>query len=270
MLDFCPRLPHLRAAELVKEWIDDVVVSVGANLVRALERVIANASIIGNSPFFDSSEFAWARSLESAASLIRKELLTILPRQAELPNFQEISGDQQRLSQDDGWKTFFFYAYGVRADENCRRCPATTRVVESLPGMKTAFFSILAPGKHIPAHRGRYKGVIRAHLGLVIPEPKERCRIQVADQFAYWEEGRVLIFDDSYVHEVWNDTTGVRVVLFLDIVRPLRFPVNLLNRLILALIAWSPFIRDAEANYKRWEKGFDRPVSSAQNSVRSV
>jgi ornithine lipid ester-linked acyl 2-hydroxylase len=256
----------LRAADPVKEWIYDVVVSVGANLVRVLERVIANASIIGNSPFFDPSEFAWARSLESAAPLIRKELLTILPRHAELPNFQEISRDQESLSQDDGWKTFFFYAYGVRADGNCRRCPATTRVVESLPGMKTAFFSILAPGKHIPAHRRPYKGVIRAHLGLVIPEPKERCRIQVGGQFAYWEEGKVMIFDGSYVHEVWNDTTGVRVVLFLDIVRPLRFPVNLLNRLILALIAWSPFVRDAEANYKRWEKEFDRPVPSPEIS----
>jgi aspartyl/asparaginyl beta-hydroxylase (cupin superfamily) len=258
-----------RAAEPVKEWIYEIVVSVGANLVRALERVIANASIIGNSPFFDASEFAWARSLESAAPLIRKELLNILPRQSALPSFQEISRDQKSLSRDDGWKTFFFYAYGVRVDGNCRHCPATTRVVESLPGMKTAFFSILAPRKHIPAHRRPYKGVLRAQLGLVVPEPKERCRIRVADQFGYWEEDKVMIFDDSYVHEVWNDTTGVRVVLFLDIVRPLRFPVNLLNRLILALIAWSPFIRDAEANYKRWEKEFDRPVSSAQDSVRS-
>jgi beta-hydroxylase len=247
----------------VKDWIYDAVVSVGANLVRALEQVIAKASTIDNSPFFDSSEFAWARSLESATPLIRKELLAILPLQSQWPNFQEISRDQKSVSRDDGWNSFFFYGYGVRADGNCHRCPATARVVESLPGMKTAFFSILAPGKHIPAHRGPYKGVIRAHLGLVIPKPKERCRIQVADQFAYWEEGKVMIFDDSYVHEVWNDTTGVRVVLFLDIVRPLRFPVNLLNRLILALIAWSPFIRDAEANYKRWEKEFDRPVSAA-------
>jgi beta-hydroxylase len=218
------------------------------------------ASKIGTTPFLEPSEFAWVGTLEANAPAIRRELDTILPRRAELLNFQDISRDQLHLSADDGWKTLFFYAYGVRADGNCRRCPDTARVIESIPGMKTAFFSILAPGKHIPPHRGPYRGVIRAHLGLLVPEPREKCRIQVHDQFAHWEEGKVMVFDDGYIHQVWNDTDGVRVVLFLDIVRPLRFPVNLFNALILKLIAWSPFIRDAEANYKRWEREFDRPA----------
>jgi ornithine lipid ester-linked acyl 2-hydroxylase len=89
----------------------------------------------------------------------------------------------------------------------------------------------------------------------------------VHDQFAHWEEAKVMVFDDSYEHEVWNDTEGVRVILFMDIVRPLRFPINLLNRLILFLIARSPFIRDAETNYKRWEQEFDRRVPTARDAV---
>jgi len=246
----------------MKLWFYDAVVIVGAKLVRSFERLIARASLIGNQPFFDAAQFPWTRVLEENTAVFRRELEALLPRRAELPNFQDISRDQRHLSQDDGWKTVFFYAYGLRADGNCRRCPETTRIVESIPGMKTAFFSILSPGKHIPPHRGPYKGVIRAHLGLIVPEPKEKCRIQVGDQFAHWEEGRVMAFDDCYPHQVWNDTDGVRVVLFLDIVRPLRFPVNLLNAFILKLIAWSPFIRDAETNYRRWEKEFDRPTSA--------
>lgn len=242
----------------------DFAVHVGARLVRSLERLIARASLIGTPPFFDAEQFSWVHTLEDNWPVIRRELDAILPRQAELPNFQDISPDQKHLSQDDGWKTFFFYAYGVKAESNCLRCPETVRVVESIPGMKTAFFSILAPGKHIPLHRGPYKGVIRAHLGVLVPEPREQCRIQVGPAFAHWEEGKVIVFDDSYPHQVWNDTSGVRVVLFLDIVRPLRFPVNLLNGLILKLIAWSPLIRDAEANYKRWEKEFDLPVEAAR------
>jgi aspartyl/asparaginyl beta-hydroxylase (cupin superfamily) len=242
----------------------DTVVSVGARLVRSIERMIARASLIGNPPFFNADDFSWARPLEEQTPLIQRELAALLPRRAELPNFQDISRDQRHLSADDGWKTVFFYAYGVKAEGNCRRCPETTRIIESIPGMKTAFFSILSPGKHIPPHRGPYKGVIRAHLGLVVPEPREQCRIQVGDQFAHWEEGKLMVFDDCYVHQVWNDTDGVRVVLFLDIVRPLRFPVNLLNGFILRLIAWSPFIRDAETNYRRWEKEFDRPVPAPQ------
>ncbi len=238
----------------------DVSVRVGARLVRSLERLLARASLIPNTPFLDAAQFPWVRTLEVNAPVIRRELDAILPRQAELPNFQDISRDQIDISRDDGWKTFFFYAYGMRADGNCRRCPETIRVLESLPGMKSAFFSILAPGKHIPLHRGPYRGVIRAHLGLLIPEPRERCRIQVGPEFSHWEEGKVMVFDDGYPHQVWNDTDGTRVVLFLDIVRPLRFPVNLLNSFILRLIAWSPFIKDAETKYKRWEKEFDRPV----------
>jgi len=249
-------------------WIYEKSVTVGAFLVRSLERMIARASLIGNPPFFASSQFQWVKQLEDNWPAIRREVDAILPRRAELPNFQDISRDQAFLSQDDGWKTFFFYAYGIRADGNCARCPETTRVIESIPGMKTAFFSILSPGKHIPLHRGPYKGVIRAHLGLLVPEPKEQCRIQVGPEFAHWEEGKVMVFDDSYPHQVWNDTKGVRVVLFLDIVRPLRFPMNVLNAGILKLIAWSPFIKDAETNYKRWEKEFDRPAPPPPATAR--
>ncbi len=250
----------------MKNFLYDAAITIGSRVIPALERVISWGSLIGNPPFFDPARFPWARQLEEATPTIRKELEAILPRQAELPNFQDISRDQRNLTQDDGWKTFFLFAYGLHADGNLKRCPETTRIVKSIPGMKTAFFSILAPGKHIPPHRGPYRGVIRAHLALIVPEPRERCRIQVGDEVAHWEEGKVMVFDDSYVHQVWNDTNGTRVVLFLDIVRPLRFPANLINRLILALIAWSPYIRDAETNYKRWEKAFDRPAPAPQRA----
>jgi beta-hydroxylase len=136
------------------------------------------------------------------------------------------------------------------------------RLIEAVPGMNTAFFSIISAGKHIPPHRGPFKGVVRHHLGLVVPEPRERCRIRVGSEVRHWEEGRSLVFDDTYEHEVWNDTDGLRVVLFLDVVRPLRFPVNLLNRLILFLIAHSPFVRDGVQNYKAWEKKLEAVVNA--------
>ena len=53
-------------------------------------------------------------------------------------------------------------------------------------------------------------------------------------------------FDDTFPHEVWNDTDSIRVVLFMDILRPLPAPVALLNNLIIKIIAASPFIRDAK------------------------
>ena len=67
-----------------------------------------------------------------------------------LPNFQDISTDQYNLTDDDRWKTYFLWGYGFQSEANCARCPETTRLVESIPGMETAMFSILAPQKRIP------------------------------------------------------------------------------------------------------------------------
>jgi beta-hydroxylase len=133
----------------------------------------------------------------------------------------------------------------------------TAQLVERIPGMTTAFFSILAPGKHLPDHRGTFKGIVRYHLGLIVPEPREQCRIRIGDIFCHWREGRSLIFDDTYRHEVWNETDGTRVVLFVDFRRPLRFPASVANWLIIEAIKRSPFVTDAVANYRAWEARLD-------------
>ncbi len=120
----------------------------------------------------------------------------------QIPNFQDISVDQRAITTDNKWKTYFIYGFGYKAEKNCQRCPETTRLIEEVPGMKTAFFSILSPGKHIPEHRGLYKGFLRYHLGLMVPEPRSQCWIRVNGQQAVWEEGKSMMFDDTYPHEV--------------------------------------------------------------------
>jgi len=229
-------------------------VAVGHRIIKQLERLIAGTSPLGDPEFFDPADFPWVRALEANWRTIRGELDGVLTRRERLPNFQDISTDQRSLTQDDRWKTFVLYGYGYKAPRNCARCPETARLVEQVPGMLTAFFSILAPGKHIPSHRGPYKGVIRYHLALMVPEPRERCRLRVGGTTVHWEEGKSLVFDDTYKHEVWNDTSGTRVVLFMDVLRPLPFPLSALNRLIIALIRRHPFIQDARRNLDRWER----------------
>ncbi len=177
----------------------------------------------------------------------------MLEDQDALPNFQDISSDQIEITDDDRWKTYFLYGYGFTAELGVETCPRTAELVRAVPGMSTAMFSILAPGKHILDHRGPYKGVLRYQLGLIIPREAEACRIRVGEDFAHWEEGRSLIFDDTFNHEVWNDTDETRVVLFLDVLRPLPFPESLINRLILKAIAYSPFVLDAKRNQEAWE-----------------
>jgi beta-hydroxylase len=128
--------------------------------------------------------------------------------------------------------------------------------MEQIPGMKTAMFSILSPRKHILDHRGPYKGVLRYHLGLIVPQDAEACRIRVGEDYRHWEAGRSMIFDDTYNHEVWNDTDETRVVLFVDVLRPLPEPWSTINRLIVKAIGYSPFVLDAKRNQEAWERRY--------------
>lgn len=210
-----------------------------------LEKLITLTSPDGDRTFFDPSHFAWVANVESAWRDILAELHMLLEDRDHIPNFQDISADQSALTQGTDWKTFFLYAYGHKLEDNCARCPLTARALDQIPGMKTAMFSILAPGKHIPEHRGPYRGVLRYHLGLVIPEEVGACRIRVRDDFRQWSTGKSLVFDDSFLHEVWNDTSEERIVLFVDFERPLPFPVSLLNRAVLNRIASTEFVTRA-------------------------
>jgi beta-hydroxylase len=228
-------------------------------LIRFIDWVecrIARRAIHGNPPVYDSTQFPWIAALERDAPIIRAELDAILARRDELPNFQDISTDVKTIQRDDRWKTFVFCANGKTSAANQRCCPATARALARIPGLTTAFFSILSPRKHIPAHRGPYNGVLRLHLGLVVPAPQARCRMRVDRSELVWAEGKAVVFDDSFEHEVWNDTDGTRAVLFVDFERPVRFPINLLNKLVLSMAVFTPFIREAAANQQRWEHTF--------------
>lgn len=228
-------------------------------LMPRIERLLARASRVGDRPWFGASTFPWVRCVERWYPAMRGEVEALLRSGEAVPGFEEISQDQQKLSSDRRWKTFFLLGYGVRFDENIERCPATWAAVRHIPGLTTAFFSILEPGKQLPRHRGPYKGVLRYHLGLVVPRDGRKCAIEVAGEARHWRAGHSLIFDDSYLHSAWNLSDEVRVVLFVDFARPLVFPFNLLNRLFLRVIARSGYVQEARANYRKWQAAAHRP-----------
>jgi len=220
-------------------------VLVRRQLLLPIEWLITHCSRDGHRTFFDSESFPWIAGMESHWSLVRAELDQLLKRREAIPNFQDVSENQKYLTQGEQWKTFILYFYGRRIAENCASCPQTERLLKDIPGMKTAMFSILAPGKHIPAHFGPYKGVLRYHLGLIVPRPESLCRIRVGNDVRSWSEGRSLVFDDRHSHEVWNDSDAYRTVLFVDFVRPLPWPLSLVNRIAIKGMSMTWFVRDA-------------------------
>jgi aspartyl/asparaginyl beta-hydroxylase (cupin superfamily) len=224
-------------------------------------KAIAPFSTVGNPPVFSKSIFPWTSLLEENWPVIRLELDQILLYNDDLPNLQDIQQEQSSITNDNKWKTFFLYGFGIKAKQNCAKCPKTTAVLEQIPGLLTAFFSILHPGKHIPSHKGLFKGIVRSHLGLIVPGKKIECRMQLDKQMLYWDEGKAFVFDDTYRHEVWNDSDGIRVVLLIDTIRPFNAPFSRINKSIINLITGSSHVKDAADHHREWEAKFTKLFS---------
>lgn len=225
-------------------------------VINWMERRVRASSSVGATGFFDASLFPWVGEFRNGWRAVLAEAQTVIAERERLPAFQEISREVGYITRDRQWKTFMLLGYGVESRRNLQRCSATAQALKGVPGLKTAFFSILEPGKRLPPHRGPYNGVLRLHLGLIVPDPAERCWLRVGGEHRNWQPGEVLIFDDSINHEVHNDTNGVRVVLFVDFLRPCRWPVSWLNRLIVFAARFSPLIRRANRNQRQWEDRF--------------
>ena len=224
----------------------------------AFEQWLADRSPAGGKEIIPSAAFPWVRELEANWQTIRRELDAVLPVRSALPDMQVLSPVQYNVVQEKVWKVFAFRAYGTRCEENCRSCPETARLIDAIPDLEVAFFSILEPGAHLAAHKGSYKGLIRAHLGLIVPEPRAKVRMRVGGEMVYWEEGRCVVFDDTYKHEIWNDTDGVRVVLLIDVVRPFPPAIDRINRLLLRAARYAPFVTAGLKRLRAWEKDFYR------------
>jgi ornithine lipid ester-linked acyl 2-hydroxylase len=219
-----------------------------------IDRLLMLFGAIADHDVFPNSLFPWTTYLEANWSTIRDEAEDLLRDGPSVPSLREISPDHRKIAIDDKWRSFFFWGYGARIASNCARCPETARILEGIPGLLSALYSVMLPGAHVPRHTGPTKAIITAHLGLIIPAKRERCRMQVNEQDVIWEEGRVVIFDDMNPHEVWNDTDDVRIVLLLHLKRPLRFPGSAVRDFLVAALRSSPFVRDGVRNLEQWEK----------------
>lgn len=214
---------------------------------------LAKHSLVPNDPVIGNEHFSWAEDFRAGWETMRGELESQLAHRTQLPNFQDISPDQYRISPDDLWKTFVFVGFGERFELNCGSCPGTARALSLVPGLETAFFSILAPGKHIPPHRGITKGMVRAHLGLRVPVKAGQCWMECSNQRIEWREGELVFFDDTFPHAVWNNTDEERTVLLFDFERPMTSSARTLSRLMMWVLRRTAYFKDAQRNQRAWE-----------------
>ena len=254
MSDDRPELRKKRMGRRLGRW-----------LLNRLADFQARRSLVGNEPVLDAAAFPFVAPFEREWQVIRAELDRVLAERDRLPAFHEISPDQYRISRGDRWKVFILYGFGEPSPNNCARCPETTRLLQTVPGLQSAWFSILAPQYHIPRHRGVTKGVLRVHLGLRVPARRHECTMEVDNTRVAWEEGKCFVFDDFYQHEVWNNTDEERAILLFDFVRPMTLPGRLVNSFLLWGVRQSAYFKDARRNMDTWDQRFEAAVQRAEN-----
>lgn len=168
--------------------------------------------------FFSEEEIPEMKMLRDNYPVILKELKQVIdigPR-----TFRDVPDPIYRKNM---WKQFLLYDGGEKQNENCAKCPQTTKIIEkmnnatSLNTTSVIGFSNIYPGTKIIPHTSVSNDRVRIHLGLIIPED---CFIEVAGQRKYWKEGEVFAFSDAFVHSAQNNSNQNRYILICDVWNP--------------------------------------------------
>jgi aspartyl/asparaginyl beta-hydroxylase (cupin superfamily) len=226
------------------------------------------AGLVAPLPAFDDEyrDYPELKVFEEQYAAIRAECESVLKIRESLTDISKLVGSYTAGGiHTIRWKALMLKA-GAMIEENAKLCPTTASIVEKLPDVYTAFFSILEPNQYVTPHWGYFKGFVRYHLGVVIPNDNvdNKCWLRVnADpkdnalrdkaliergHKHYWRNGKGFLFDDTALHDAANGSDEIRVVLWLDVKRKLPLPLDLYSRACIAAIALEPSIRRVRQN----------------------
>ncbi|KAM6089192.1 aspartyl/asparaginyl beta-hydroxylase isoform 3-T3 [Chlamydotis macqueenii] len=185
------------------------------------QRSLYNVKGLKAQPWWTAKETGYTelvKSLEKNWKLIRDEGLAVMDKKRSL-----FLPEDENLREKGDWSQFTLWQQGRKNENACKSVPKTCALLERFPeatGCRRGQikYSIMHPGTHVWPHTGPTNCRLRMHLGLVIP--KEGCRIRCAQENRTWEEGKVLIFDDSFEHEVWQDAENYRLIFIVDVWHP--------------------------------------------------
>lgn len=165
-------------------------------------------------PFWDASEFPGASVLEANWQSVRDDWLALDP---------ETMTRYVPPTMQNTWRVHMLTYMGVDLEPLTQRCAGTHALVRELPGLCRGYpwadnvLSVHAAHSHLRPHCSVDTVRVRCHLGLSIPED---CAIRVGEETRGWQDGRTLLFDDSFEHETWNRGDGTRAILILDFWHP--------------------------------------------------
>ncbi|GAB5370418.1 hypothetical protein AAMO2058_001491200 [Amorphochlora amoebiformis] len=187
---------------------------------------------VSSQPFFDARKIDTCKRLQDNYETVNRELQRVLEARKEQNEIFARVGDRRgeaTLVQDGEWRDYALIDDGGGTKTGSyspeELCPQTVKLLNSIDPIRDcvhsklgiAIFSCLAPGTHLIPHCGPTNLRLTCHLGLRIPEG---VSIKVGSESREWEEGKCLIFDDSYLHEVKHTGSEERIVLLVNMWHP--------------------------------------------------
>ncbi|XP_028925717.1 aspartyl/asparaginyl beta-hydroxylase isoform X2 [Ornithorhynchus anatinus] len=185
------------------------------------QRSLYNVNGLKAQPWWTAKETGYTelvKALERNWRLIRDEGLAVMDKTRGL-----FLPEDENLREKGDWSQFTLWQQGRKNENACKSVPRTCALLDRFPettGCRRGQikYSVMHPGTHVWPHTGPTNCRLRMHLGLVVPE--QGCRLRCAQDTTTWAEGKVLIFDDSFEHEVWQEATSLRLILIVDVWHP--------------------------------------------------
>jgi aspartate beta-hydroxylase len=205
---------------------------------------------VTGAPVLDvESYFPEAKRFVDVWPKLRDEALQVAGDLEHVPRIHELMSEQAAISANDGrdWRMLVLKAYGTSLPRNLGRCPVLAETVAASPDVLSAALSFLAPGKHVPEHRGPFRGVIRFYMGLSVPlsaDGRPAAVLTIDHREHRVGDGECVLWDDTFPHEVLNGGDDVRIALLLDIRRRgMPLDMALLSRVLISAVGLSVRLR---------------------------
>jgi beta-hydroxylase len=200
-------------------------------------------------------DLLWNQRLVERAPELRAEWFRFRTAGGRLPRIEDVLGEHQ--GNTEVWGAGLLWSRGRPAGPLLDRFPLTVDALRQVPGLRSALWSVLAPGTELPEHTGPDAGVLRYHLGIDCPP---HCALRVGDVEVPYRDGVGILFDDTAPHAAWNRSSVERVTLFCEIERPAGWPASAVNRLTHSLLERDPRYGAAPERATAWDRSLNRTV----------
>lgn len=185
----------------------------------------------------------WVDDFVVNSTMIQKEWNAFKSSNGFGYQFDEISKEQVELNRDKMWQVLPIFGFSKFNKNILTDFPILCSLIKKHRNSITlAIFSTTNSGKNIPRHQGNNHGVLRLQLGIDIKEP-EKCILKVEQKSFVLKENEFLIFDDTFEHELINQSDYERTVLIIDYYKKLPFIYNVLNKYLIFKLGKSNYVQ---------------------------